>query len=72
MKTIVASLMTAALVIGMAWAFAPISEASQYPSTELVICRLPGTDRVEPKTRLACQNAGGKVVPSDAETEKGK
>ncbi|MEW6348233.1 MAG: hypothetical protein AB1646_04175 [Thermodesulfobacteriota bacterium] len=72
MKTIVASLMVAALVVGMAWVFTPTSEATQYPSTELVMCQLPGADRVEPKTRLACQNAGGKVVQSGSETERGK
>ncbi len=72
MRTIVVSLVMAALLIGTALVAAPTVQAdAPYPET-LVICQLPFTDRTAQMTGLQCQNMGGKEVRSDHEAGKGK
>ncbi|MEW6350739.1 MAG: hypothetical protein AB1646_16885 [Thermodesulfobacteriota bacterium] len=74
MRTLVFSLVIAALLIGTGLVAAPTVQAGEsgYPDTELIICKLafPGYD--QPMTRLACQNAGGKELRSGDESGRGK
>jgi hypothetical protein len=62
MRTLIISMMVAALVIGSVWVVTPTIQAQETQDLELQACALPGIVKCGLMTRLACQNAGGKVV----------
>ncbi len=71
MRTLVASLVIAGLLMGTAWLAVPTVQAdAPYPET-LIVCKLPFGDRTERMTRLQCQNMGGKDVESGEAADKG-
>jgi hypothetical protein len=64
MRTLILSIVVVtALVIGSVWFVAPTVQAdSETTDLELYSCALPGIVQCGLMTRLACQNAGGKIV----------